>query len=107
MGSSNSREVVHRKCRLHRDQRDKHLECYMNNSMGNDQIFIRTRWAGRPGSRLSDGIIMCLVASDLTELFQKSECWHSVPKFDICILECVLGFSLPFLLLLGWFLCEG
>ena len=97
MGSSNSREVLHRKCRLHRDQRDKCLECYMNNSAGNDQIFVGTRWAGRPGSGLSDGIITCSVASELTELFQKSECRHSAPKFDICVLERVLDFSLPFL----------
>src|SRR5437899_9267072 len=69
----------------------------MNNTVGNDQIFVRTRWAGRPGSRLSDGITMCLVASELTELFQNLECWHSAPKFDICALERVLDFSLPFL----------
>ena len=97
MGSSNSREVIHRKCGLHRDQRDKHLECFMNNSTGNDQIFVGTRWAGRPGSGLSDSIITCSVASELTELFQKSECRHSAPKFDVCALERVLDVSLPFL----------
>ena len=34
----------------------------MNISMGTESIFVRTRPAGGPGSRLCDGIIMCLIA---------------------------------------------
>ena len=54
----------------------------MNISMGTESIFIETRPAGGPGSRLRDGIITCLIASKMDEISKKSECWHWAPKFD-------------------------
>ena len=38
------------------------LDCGMNISVGTESIFIGTRPAGGPGSRLCDGIITCLIA---------------------------------------------
>ena len=91
--------VMHQKCcGLHRDEQNGCLGYRVNISMGNEQIFIGTRWAGRAGSRLHDSIVMCSIAPEMVELFKKSECWHWVPIFDIWVLRCILGFSLPFLL---------
>ena len=50
--------------------------------MGNERIFVGTRWAGGPGSRLCDSIITCLIAPKMDEIFKKSECQHWAPKFD-------------------------
>ena len=61
---------------LHRDEQNGCLGCGVNISVGNEQIFIRTRWAGRAGSRLHDSIVMCSIAPEMVELFKKSECWH-------------------------------
>ena len=71
--------------------------------MGNEQIFVGTRWAFRAGSRLHDGVVMCSIAPEMEELFKKSECWHWAPIFDAWALKCILGFSPPFLLLPGSF----
>ena len=54
----------------------------MNISVGTESIFIGTRPAGGPGSRLHDSIITCLIAPKTDEIFKKSECWHWAPKFD-------------------------
>ena len=54
----------------------------MNISVGTESIFVGTRPAGGPGSRLCDGIIMCLIAPKMDEILKKSECQHWVPKFD-------------------------
>ena len=54
----------------------------MNISMGTESIFVGTRPAGGPGSRLRDGIITCLIAPKMDEIFKKSECRHWVPNFD-------------------------
>ena len=54
----------------------------MNISVGTESIFVGIRPAGGPGSRLGDGIIMCLIAAKTDEIFKKSECQHWVPKFD-------------------------
>ena len=54
----------------------------MNISMGTELIFIGTRPAGGPGSRLHDSIITCLIAPKADEIFKKSECQHWVPKLD-------------------------
>ena len=54
----------------------------INISVGTELIFVGTRPAGVPGSRLRDSIIMCLIASKMEEIFKKSECRHWVPKFD-------------------------
>ena len=76
--------------------------------MGNEQIFVGTRWAGRAGSRLHDSIVMCLIAPEMVELFKKSECWHWAPIFDIWVLRCILGFSLPFLISpASWLILRG
>ena len=42
----------------------------VNISVGNEQIFIGTGWAGRAGSRLHDSIVMCLIALEMVELFK-------------------------------------
>ena len=70
----------------------------MNISVGTESIFIGTRLAGGPGSRLCDSIITCSIAPKTDEIFKKSECQHWVPKFDTGHWECNLDFSLPFLL---------
>ena len=44
----------------------------MNISVGTESIFVGTRPAGGPGSRLRDGIITCLIASRMDEIFKKS-----------------------------------
>ena len=54
----------------------------MNISMGTESIFIGTRPAGEPGSRLHDGIITCLIAPKMDEILKKLECQHWAPKFD-------------------------
>ena len=54
----------------------------MNISVGTESIFIGTRPAGGPGSRLHDSIIMGLIAPNTDEIFKKLKCWHWVPKFD-------------------------
>ena len=72
--------------------------------MGTESIFIRTRPAGGPGSRLHDGIIMCLIAPKMDEIFKKSESWHWAPKLDTGRWERNLDFSLPFLLCVFCFL---
>ena len=54
----------------------------MNISVGTESIFVGTRPAGVPGSRLRDGIIICFIAPKSDEIFKKSECWHWAPKFD-------------------------
>ena len=43
----------------------------MNISVGTESIFVGTRPAGGPGSRLRDGIIMCLIAPKTDEIFKK------------------------------------
>ena len=43
----------------------------MNISVGTESIFVGTRPAGGPGSRLCDGIIMCLIAPKMDEIFKK------------------------------------
>ena len=48
----------------------------MNISVGTESIFVETRPAGGPGSRLCDGIITCLITSKMDEIFKKSECWQ-------------------------------
>ena len=50
----------------------------MNISMGTESIFIGTRPAGGPGSRLHDSIITCLIAPKTDEIFKKLECQHWV-----------------------------
>ena len=54
----------------------------MNISVGTESIFVGTRPAGGPGSRLPDGIITCLIAPKMDEIFKMSECWHWASKFD-------------------------
>ena len=54
----------------------------MNISVGTESIFVGTRPAGGPGSRLHDSIIMCSIAPKTDEIFKKSECRHWAPKFD-------------------------
>ena len=43
----------------------------MNISVRTELIFIGTRPAGGPGSRLCDSIIMCLIAPKTDEIFKK------------------------------------
>ena len=43
----------------------------MNISVGTELIFIGTRPAGGPGSRLCGGIIMCLIAPKMDEIFKE------------------------------------
>jgi len=47
-------------------------------------------------SRLHDGIVTCLIASKMMELFKILECRHWVPKFDIWVLKMILLFLLHF-----------
>ena len=54
----------------------------MNISVGTESIFVRTRPAGGPGSRLHDSIITCLIAPKTDEIFKILECRHWAPKFD-------------------------
>ena len=54
----------------------------MNIPMGTESIFVGTRPAGGPGSRLCDSIITCLIAPKADEIFKKLECQHWAPKFD-------------------------
>ena len=54
----------------------------MNISVGTELIFIGTRPAGGPGSRLRDSIITCLIAPKMDEILKKLECQHWAPKFD-------------------------
>ena len=54
----------------------------MSISVGTESIFVGTRPAGGPGSRLCDGIITCLIAPKTDEIFKKLECQHWAPKFD-------------------------
>ena len=54
----------------------------MNISVGTESIFVGTRPAGGPGSRLHDGIITCLIAPKTDEILKISECRHWAPKFD-------------------------
>ena len=54
----------------------------MNISVGTEWIFVGTRQAGGPGSRLCDSIITYLIAPKTDEIFKKSECQHWVAKFD-------------------------
>ena len=68
----------------------------MNISVGTESIFVGTRPAGGPRSRLCDGIIMCLIAPKMEEIFKELKCQHWVPKFDTGCWECNLDFSLPF-----------
>ena len=42
----------------------------MNISVGTESIFVGTRPAGGPGSRLCDGIITCLIAPKMDEIFK-------------------------------------
>ena len=44
----------------------------MNISVGTESIFVGTRPAGGPGSRLRDSIITCLIAPKTDEIFKKS-----------------------------------
>ena len=100
--------VMHQKCcGLHRYEQNGCLGCGVNISMGNEQNFVGTRWAGRAGSRLHDSIVMCSIAPEMVELFKKSECQHWVPIFDIWALRRILGFSLPFLLHFSRFLAHS
>ena len=43
----------------------------MNISVRTELIFVRTRPAGGPDSRLHDGIIMCLIAPKTDEISKK------------------------------------
>ena len=43
----------------------------MNISVGIESIFVATRLAGGPGSRLHDSIITCLIAPKMDEIFKK------------------------------------
>ena len=54
----------------------------MNISVGTESIFVGTRPAGGPGSRLHDSTITCLIAPKMHEIFKKLECRHWAPKFD-------------------------
>ena len=99
--------VMHQKCcGLHRDEQNGGLGCGVNISMGNEQIFVGTRWASRSSSRLHDSIVMCLIAPEMVELFKRSECQHWAPIFDIWVLSRILGFSLLFLLHFFYFLAH-
>ena len=42
----------------------------MNISVGTESIFVGTRPAGGPGSRLHDSIITCLIAPKVDEIFK-------------------------------------
>ena len=44
----------------------------MNISVGTESIFVGTRPAGGPGSRLHDGIITCLIAPKMDEIFKRN-----------------------------------
>ena len=44
----------------------------MNISVGTESIFVGTRPAGGPGSRLCDSIITCLIAPKTDEIFKKN-----------------------------------
>ena len=78
----------------------------MNISMGTESIFIRTRLLDRPGSRLHGSIIICLIAPEMAEIFEKLECQYWVHKFDTGHSERNLGFSPPFLLCFFCFLAH-
>ena len=54
----------------------------MNISVGTESIFVGTRLAGGPGSRIRDGIITCLIAPKTDEIFKNLECQHWAPTFD-------------------------
>ena len=54
----------------------------MNISVGTESIFVGTRPAVGPGSRLHDSIITCLIAPKTAEILKRLECWHWAPKFD-------------------------
>jgi len=94
---SNSGEMIQRKYGLHSDWWDECLDCRGNISMGNERIHVRTWQADIPHSRLSDGIVTCLIALEMVELFKILECWHWAPKNDIWVLTSFLLFFPSFL----------
>jgi len=100
--------MIQRKYRLHSDWQDERLDCGGNISVGNEQIHVGTWQADRPRSRLSDGIVMCLIALETVELFKISECWHWAPKNDIWALMSFLLFFSSFLhQFFSFFACSG
>ena len=92
----NSGESFQRKCGLYSDWWSGCLDCGGNISVGNNWIYVGTWQADRPQSRLHDGIVMCLIASKMAELFKILECWHWAPKFDIWAPKMILLFLLCF-----------
>ena len=68
----------------------------MNISVGTESIFIGTRPAGGPGSRLRDGIITCLIAPKMDEIFKKSECQHWAPKLTLGARNVIWAFLFHF-----------
>jgi len=100
--------MIQRKYGLHSDWWDKRLDCGGNISMGNKRIHVGTWQADRPRSRLSDGIVTCLIALETVELFKISECRHWAPKNDIWALTSFLLFFPSFLhQFFSFFACSG
>jgi len=89
--------MIQRNYGLHSDWRDERLDCRGNISVGNERIHVKTWPADRPRSRLSNGIVTCLIALETVELFKISECRHWVPKNDIWALMSFLLFFPSFL----------
>jgi len=100
--------MIQRKYGLHSERWSERLDCGGNISVGNKWICVGTWQADRPRSRLSDGIVTCLIASETTELFKISECRHWAPKNDIWALKIISSLSPSFLhQFFGFFDCSG